>query len=180
MPSIELVRPSATFRESYRTLVAEFTTGDEKLVPFTLAFPHDDFAAMLEKLAAFARGVGLPEGFVAHSTFWLVENGAEVVGVSNLRHTLNAALRREGGNIGYGISPSARRRGFATELLRLTLLRASDIGLTKVLLTCGKVNVASVRTILRNGGVLESEEFLPERGEIMQRYWIEVPANVQA
>jgi predicted acetyltransferase len=65
-------------------------------------------------------------------------------------------------------------------LLRLTLLRASDIGLIKVLLTCGKVNAASVRTILRNGGALESEEFLPERGEIVQRYWIEVPANAQA
>jgi predicted acetyltransferase len=110
--SIELVHPSPKFRDSYRALVAEFTASNEKLVPFTLAFPHDDFAGMLEKLASCSRGVGLPEGFVAHSTFWLVRNGAEVVGVSNLRHVLTPALRREGGNIGFGIRPSARRRGF--------------------------------------------------------------------
>jgi len=180
VPSIELVRPSAAFRDSYRSLVAEFTASDEKLVPFTLAFAHDDFAGMLEKLASSSRGVGLPEGFVAHSTFWLVENGAEVVGVSNLRHALTPALRREGGNVGYGIRPSARRRGLATKLLRLTLLRARDIGLTRVLLTCAKVNSASVNTILRNGGVLESEEFLPERDEIVQRYWVQVPASERA
>ena len=174
---IQLVRPSADFRDSYRALVDEFTAGGEKLVPFTLAFPHDDFAGMVEKLASASRGVGLPQGFVAHSTFWLVENGTEVLGVSNLRHALTPTLRREGGNIGYGIKPSARRRGLATELLRLTLVRARDIGLTKVLLTCGKMNVASVSTILRNGGVLESEEYLLERGEIVQRYWIELPVD---
>jgi predicted acetyltransferase len=174
---MELVHPSASLRDSYRALVAEFVSNNEKLVPFTLSFPHDDFAAMLAKLAECSRGIGLPDGFVAHSTFWLVEHGAEVVGVSNLRHALTSALRRDGGNIGYGVRPSARGRGLATKLLRLTLLRARTVGLKRVLLTCAKENIASARTILRNGGVLESEEFLPDRSEVVQRYWIEIPAD---
>lgn len=68
--------------------------------------------------------------------------------------------------------PSARRRGFARELLRRTLARAREMGLPEVWLTCAKGNVASARTILSNGGVFLSEEFLPERGEVVQRYRI--------
>ena len=34
------------------------------------------------------------------------------------------------------------------------------------------------QVIRRNGGLLESEEFLPDRGETVQRYWL--PANVAA
>ena len=114
----------------------------------------------------------MPPGFVAHSTYWLV-HGGEVVGVSNIRHALTPALRREGGHIGYGIRPAARRRGFATEILRRSLERARDLGIDEALVTCGKANVASARAILRNGGVLASEEHLPERGEIVQRWLVD-------
>lgn len=169
---IELIRPTTTYRESYRDLVAEFTAAGEKLVPFILAFAHDDFEAFLYRLDACARGIDLPEGFVAHSTFWLVRDQAEVVGVSNIRHMLTPALRREGGNIGYGIRPSARRQGLSVTILRESLARASELGLTRVLVTCAKANIASAKAIVRNGGIFESEEHLPDRGEIVQRYWI--------
>ena len=170
---VELIRPTTTYRESYRELVAEFTAAGDKLVPFTLAFAHDDFEAYLYRLDACARGIGLPDGFVAHSTFWLVRDQAEVVGVSNIRHLLTPALRREGGNIGYGIRPSARRQGLGVTILRESLARASELGVTRVLVTCAKANIASAKAIVRNGGILESEEYLPDRGEIVQRYWIE-------
>lgn len=96
------------------------------------------------------------------------------MGVSNLRHSLTDRLRREGGHIGYGVRPSARGHGYATEMLRLTLDRARRRGLSTVLLTCARSNVASARTIVRNGGILASEEFLPERDEVVQRYWIDL------
>ena len=35
---------------------------------------------------------------------------------------------------------------------------------------CGKENVASAKSIVRNGGVLENE--VEEDGHIEQRYWI--------
>ena len=170
--TLELVDPSREHRDSYRALVAEFAAAGEKLVPFVLAFEHSDFDAFLRKLDDCSRGVGLASGFVPHSTYWLVHGGTEVVGVSNIRHTLTEALRREGGNIGYGIRPSARRCGFGTTILRQSLAEAAGLGLDRVLVTCAKTNVGSVKAILRNEGVLESEEFLPGRDEIVQRYWL--------
>ena len=170
--------PHAGLQDSYRDLIQEFREAGEPLIPFPLTFPNDDFLAFLARLAACARGEGLPPGFVPHSTYWLVSDDV-VVGVVNLRHRLTDALRREGGNIGYGVRPSARGRGYAREILRCTLVRAGEIGLREVWLTCAKTNLASIRTIVGQGGIFVSEEFLPEREEVVQRYRISLdPAQL--
>lgn len=175
--SIELVDPDVRWRDSYRALVAEFVDGGERLIPFVIGFDHADFGAMLSRLADCACGIGLPDGFVAHSTCWLVEDNARVVGVSNIRHALTPSLLREGGHIGYGVRPSARGRGLGHEILRRSLRRARALGIGDVLVTCGATNVASASVIRRNGGVLESEAYVPARNERVQRYWIRSAAG---
>ena len=172
--NLRLEAPSEVHADSYRALVRDFLVHGEHLIPFVLEFAHDDFGAMVRLLQAHSRGEGIPPGFVPHSTWWLVRDGADVVGVSNLRHALTPRLRVEGGNIGYGVRPSARRRGYATALLRGTLERARELGLKEALLTCSKTNAASVATIRKCGGRFDSEEFIPERKEVVQRYWIDI------
>jgi predicted acetyltransferase len=172
MPAtVELVSPSRALEASYRGHVAEFVARGEHLIPFPIKFDAGDFDAFLRRLEGCSREVGV-DGFVPHSTFWLVRGGTEVVGVSNLRHALTPNLRREGGHIGYGIRPSARGQGLGNEILRLTLGRAVAIGLKEALITCDRENVASARVIIRNGGTLDSEGFIEERGVMLQRYWI--------
>ena len=143
-------------RSSYRLLIP---VALQRLHEVPEGTPGDD--PHLGTLACTQNGrKSLVSGTRPSSTYWLVSDD-EVVGVSNLRHKLTDALRREGGNIGYGVRPTARRRGFASELLKRTLARARALGLSEVLITCAKANVASARTILGGGGVLTSEEFLP-------------------
>jgi predicted acetyltransferase len=175
MEAPRLVAPGVAYRDSYRALVAEFVARGEPLVPFTLSFPNDDFAAFVAQLADCERGVGIPLGFVPHSTFWLVRGG-EVAGVSNLRHRLNDELLIEGGHIGYGIRPGARGQGLGRTLLRLTVLEAARRGIGRVLLTCAKDNVASSAVIARVGGELESEAWVEGRGKVVQRWWIDALA----
>lgn len=172
--TVSLIAPRRELERSYRSLIGEFTSRGERLVPFTLSFEHEIFDELLKQLSDNARGIGIPEGFVANSSFWLVHDNSEIVGVSNLRHELTPALRLEGGHIGYGIRPSLRRQGYGVEILRQTLSRAKALGLQKVLLTCGKENIASAKSILANGGVLDSEAFYPPRNEVLQRYWIDL------
>lgn len=160
------------WRSSYRRLVEEFIEAGEPLIPFPLRFAHDDFPALIAKLESLARGIDLPEGFVPNTTFWLVDRQSEVVGVSNLRHALTPRLRIDGGHIGYGIRPSQRRRGYGSSLLRATLAEARTMGLGRVLLICDRDNRGSIEVILRNRGQFDSEEYLPDQGTAVRRYWI--------
>ena len=126
---------------------------------------------MVEKLRGFSKGIGIFPNFVEHSTYWLVNSEKKILGVANIRHRLNGKLRKRGGHIGFGVCPSERNKGYATEMLKLALEKARDLGITKALLTCDKSNVASARVIRKNGGRLDSEEVLEDH--MIQRYWID-------
>lgn len=99
---------------------------------------------------------------------WIVEN-SDVLGGITLRHELRDHLLVLG-HIGYGVRPSARKRGLATWALGRMLDEARTLHLTRVLLVCSDDNVASVNTIKRHGGVLDDKQDT-EHGTV-RRYWI--------
>lgn len=139
--------------------------------PFALAFGEDgDFAAYVDRLARLQRGEP-PLGRYVASTFLLADVGGEVVGRSSIRHELNDFLRHEGGHIGYCVLPRHRRRGYATEILRQSLVIAHQHGIDRVLVTCDDDNVGSATIIERSGGVLE-DTVVNEAGGLTRRYWI--------
>jgi predicted acetyltransferase len=130
------------------------------------------FRRYLEVLAEQNRGENLPANHVP-STFLFAFVSARIVGRVSIRHSLNAYLERMGGHIGYVVVPEFRRQGYATAILREAVVIAREkLGLARVLVTCDADNVGSMRTIEKNGGVLESivavDGDAPKR-----RYWID-------
>ena len=171
MPEIKLIKPTTEYRNEYVDMVAEWKATGEQFTPFTLAEDPSDFEAMMKRLDGYTRGVGVREDFVPNSTFWLMRHDGKVLGAVNIRHYLNDRLKFSGGHIGYGVRPSERRNGYAKEMLRQALIIARGMGIRKALLTCDKGNIASARTIMANGGMLDSEDVNKE-GTAFQRYWI--------
>lgn len=92
--------------------------------------------------------------------------------VSRLRHKLTKTLLKEGGHIGFDVPPSKRGNGYGTILLSLTLEKAKEKGINKVLLTCDKDNIASKRVIEKNGGILENIITSERTGKEVLRFWI--------
>lgn len=168
---MKLVSPTLDYQESYIQMVREFSERGEAFVPFVLAENYNDFSLLIEKLSAYSRGEEVT-GFVAHSSFWLIDENEQVVGCSNLRHELNDGLLVLGGHIGYGIRPSERQKGYAKRILELTLPKAKSIGIDKALLTVNKANLASVKAIKHNNGVLEAEKEVSGQEGIVQYYWL--------
>ena len=113
-----------------------------------------DFPAWLESAEKHAAGIGLPEGYVPSTTYFLYVNG-EPVGMIRLRHQLSDSLRVLGGHIGYAVGPAFRGKGYATEMLRLVLREAHAMGIEQALVTANTDNLASRRVIEKNGGVLD-------------------------
>ena len=93
------------------------------------------------------------------------ESDNRIVGSVNIRFQLNRMLdERFGGHIGYGIRPTERRKGYATEALKLALDVCRKHGLKSVKLGCLTNNIGSRKTILNNGGKLinHKELLIPE------------------
>lgn len=105
------------------------------------------------------------------STFWLTSEDDRILGIVNIRHGLTEFLRKSGGHIGYGIRPSERRKGYATAILQLALEKAKEIGIQEALVVCDADNEGSMKTILNNGGIQDTDH-IEENGNVVKRFWI--------
>jgi predicted acetyltransferase len=104
------------------------------------------------------------------SSWLLAEVDGAVVGRSSIRFELNEFLLAEGGHVGYAVRPGHRRRGYATEILRQSVIVARAGGVQDVLVTCADENIGSATAIETNAGVLEN--ILELDGVLLRRYWI--------
>lgn len=92
----------------------------------------------------------------------------ELVGLLNIRFDLPEDLVFKYGHIGYGVRPSQRRKGYASQMLKFALEKCREIGLECAVLGCYRENMGSVKTIIKNGGILVRE--VRERRKISD-YW---------
>ena len=133
----------------------------------------EGFAAWVERLRQQSDpSVPLPEGRVPADYWWIVEDDT-YLGAITLRYALNDFLLEQGGHIGYGVRPTARRRGLAGWALGVVLQTAKDAGLARVLITCDDDNVASARTIESHGGALEDVRTV-DGDRRVRRYWVDL------
>jgi predicted acetyltransferase len=170
---LRLIEPTEELREEYIAYLEEFIDAGEPHLARGLDEARAGFEAHLQGLRDAAAGVGLRAGLVPWDTYWLVR-GRRVLGSSNLRHRLTAGLRVEGGHIGYRVRPSERRKGYGRRLLAMTLEKARERGMERVMVTCDEDNVGSARIIEANGGRRTGEGISPRTGKRVLQYWIEL------
>ena len=156
---------------------AAFRAGHDAMVadgfPFGLGLGPDlPWAEYLRLLDDHRAGRNLPARMVP-GTFLVADVGGEIVGRVSIRHQLNEHLRDEGGHIGYGVLPPFRRRGYATEILRQSLIIARSLGIDEVLVTCDDDNAGSVKVIEACGGRFDSLRAAQPPHAAIRRYWID-------
>jgi predicted acetyltransferase len=139
---------------------------------FLLGWARDKpWPAYVEQLRRNHCGQDLAPGWVP-ATFLAAVVEGELVGRTSIRHELNEYLAEFGGHIGFAVRPAHRRRGYASEILRQSLVIARAEGVDRVLVTCEDGNVASAWVIERLGAVLEDIRTTPD-GRPKRRYWID-------
>lgn len=171
MNNYKLVKPQSDLKYEYLSFYQEWKESGEDMVPWVISKDPSDFQGMLNSLSDSEKGLGVPEGWVPDSTFWLINHHNRVLGAVNIRHRLTEYLFNAGGHIGYGIRPSERRKGLATILLGLSLIEAKKLGIEDALVVCDAVNIGSEKTIIKNGGKPDTD-FIEDDGNVIKRYWI--------
>ena len=113
-------------------------------------------------------------------TFLLIrKNDNKIVGTINVRWNLTEKMKQFGGNIGYGIRPTERRKGYNKINLYLGLIEAKKLGLNKVMLDCDVENLGSSKTMEALGGKRERTEIDPYDGILTSVYWINVDESLE-
>ncbi|HEX8476579.1 MAG TPA: GNAT family N-acetyltransferase [Pyrinomonadaceae bacterium] len=166
---IYLIELTAEWRREFVSMAEEHRAAGDDIYRDAI----EDFDAYLRLLKNSALGINRPPGRVPAETFCLARD-RRILGRSSLRHYLTPDLEHEGGHIGYSIRPSERRKGYGTLILTLTLEKARERGLKRVLLTCDTDNVGSARIIEKNGGVLAGSGISHRSGKPISQYWIEL------
>lgn len=173
MANLKLVFPTQRYKEEWYSIINEIENANEKIIPFALKNEVDDYDKYLEVTKKISEGIDLSDNMVQADTFFLVrEESIKILGAINIRYVLNEYLFNYGGNIGYGIRPTERNKGYAAEMLKLALEICRGKEMDKVLITCDKSNIGSAKTIIRNGGIFENEVI--KDVELVQHYWIKL------
>lgn len=168
--NIQLILPTPAYKEAVLSYKEEFLHHGDSMDGTGGLRNASTFEEWLSLVMDNTKEETVRPNLVRATTYLAVNESNHVVGMIDIRHRLNEYLFQFGGHIGYSVRKSERQKGYASEMLRLALVQCRKIGLRKVLITCDKQNIASAKTILRNGGIFENE--LPEEDAITLRYWI--------
>jgi predicted acetyltransferase len=170
MSTLSLIDPAPTMGEQAIAMLNEIGVDDGGFEGLQHPLTTETFPAYITRLLDYAAGRDLPAGYVPMDTYWLLLGGS-LAGVSRLRHSLTDSLLHSGGHISYWIRPGERGKGLGTRLLSLTCQKAFGRGIDRVLVTCDRDNVRSVKVIKGNGGVLDSSlSISPDDPEL--HFWI--------
>ncbi len=161
---IKLIAPSKEMRNRVMAFREAFLSRGEKIHGgWSLEHygePFDEWLAGLKTT---------PDNFVPSTTYMAVRlSDNAIVGIVNIRHYLTDAIYHNG-HIGYSVHPSERRRGYGTEILRLALIKAEQLGIMETVVTCNDDNRSSRRVIERNGLKFE-RQFIEDNGNTVLIY----------
>lgn len=153
--NIELIMPCEMYWDSYKDAYEEM---DHKGCVKGMDWDGESVPEVYFQDAQNMRDGRELGDLVPATNFWIILDN-EYVGRMSIRHELNVWLRNYGGHIGYEVKLSARRRGVATKALALALDYCRDhLNLSEVMLTCDDKNIASIKTIEKNGGLLSGKK----------------------
>ena len=164
---IRLVRPITELRDGAIDFRQEFFDNGEMIINGSeLLDKTENYDDWLKAVTDNTSAETVNPDWVVTDTFFALDETDRIIGIIDLRHTLNEFLK-DFGNCGYSVRPSERRKGYATQMLQHILEIAKNIGLNVLNLSVESNNEPSIKTILKNGGIYErSFEFDGEQADV--------------
>ena len=176
MDKIKLIKPTIEYGEDIMKYRQEFLDAGDSMDGSGKLRQCSNAEEWIQSINIYEHKETCPKDKVDSSTYIAVRlSDNKIVGIIDFRHHINHPILSEfGGHIGYCVRPSERRKGYATEILRLQLENCRNYGLDKVLITCLVDNIASEKTILANGGEFERIAVDNNSKKELKRFWIKL------
>lgn len=158
MMRLKLVQPSIECKEAIQKYKEEFMENHDSMDGTSFLEKMDTIEAWIKHLKLCSNEKTVPKALVPSRTYLAVRKADHIlIGMIDIRIRLNETLSFVGGHIGFSVRKSERKKGYATEMLKLALDICKELGINTVLITCKKENIASEKVILKNGGIFINE-----------------------
>ncbi len=161
---IKLVRPTLALKEKALAYRKEHFDNKELVINGSELFDKiASYEEWLDHVSKNADKATVDKNWVLTDTFFAIrQDDQKIIGIIDFRHTLNDFLKNYG-NCGYSVCPSERKKGYATEMLRLLKKHAFTCGATELHLSVEQDNIPSIKTIVKNGGQLEKSFMMDDK-----------------
>ena len=171
MQNIKLVFPEKKMKDDVLGFKQEFFDAGERTIygSYKLDTNRYTYDELLEIPKSNLTTETANPKFGVSETYFAVNEDGVIVGIINFRHTLTAFYSNSG-HVGYSVRPSYRKQGYATRMLSAILSNAYKAGLAEIKLVCEQSNIASIKTIINNGG--KSIRTFEESGVLYNEYLI--------
>lgn len=170
---LELIEASMDYAAELHEYLTEYEK--EEIIGSSGLTPDSDISSWLVQIDKYKSWKTIPAGHIPGIQYLALDcSNHTVVGLLNLRLSLNETLLHYYGHIGYSVRPSRRHSGIGTKMLALGLEKAKNLGFNNLLLTCKEDNIVSAKIIEKNHGSLEDTRFNPDEGRWFRRYWIDL------
>jgi len=174
MNEIELILPTLHHKAAAENFKNEFFEMQEFFINGSAMLDQMEYEQWLTLNTNNRHENTVSSGWVVATTFFAVrKHDNKIIGMIDIRHNLgNDFLMQYGGHIGYSVCPNERKKGYATEMLRMGLEYTKLLNIDKVMLACYSDNIPSIRTIEKHGGELTETKRYPD-GKLLSIYWID-------
>lgn len=180
MDKLYLVKPSIEYEKQATQYIQEFHEYNSEINGSGgLDRYINDYNGWLRLLEEKRNQIPNEERVPSETYFLVRYNDNKIISMINIRLTLNKKLRKLGGNIGYSIRPTERRKGYNKINLYLGLLCCQSHGIKEVLLDCEQDNVGSSKTMKALGGILVKEHYNNFYHCIVEDYIIAVDKSIE-
>jgi predicted acetyltransferase len=173
----DIILELPTMEHEYRAnqFKEEFFKNQEQVINGSALLDQMEYIEWLEHTRKSNNPETVSKDWAVATTFFAVrKSDNKIVGMIDIRHNLkNKFLAEYGGHIGYAVRPSERKKGYATAMLRQALNYAKSLKLTQVMIGCYADNIASIKTIIKCGGVLSQSKLYTD-GKPMHVYLINI------